>query len=63
MRFRHGVALLGALVASIRPAEAQLKKVETDQVRLVYVSPSEDYLVPHAEIGRASCRERVLDHV
>ena len=45
---RLAVALLLAFLASAQPAEAQLKKVETDQLRLVYISPSEDYLVPHA---------------
>jgi len=30
------------------PALAQLTKVETDQMRLVYIAPSLDYLVPHA---------------
>jgi hypothetical protein len=30
------------------PAGAQLAKVETDRVRIVYVAPAETYLVPHA---------------
>jgi len=30
------------------PAGAQLAKVETDRVRIVYVAPTETYLVPHA---------------
>jgi len=30
------------------PAGAQLAKVETERVRIVYVAPAETYLVPHA---------------
>ena len=37
-----GVLTLLALAALTTPAIAQLKKVETDEMRLVYISPSED---------------------
>jgi hypothetical protein len=47
---RLAIALLTLLIVAAAPARAvaQLKKVETQDVRLVYISPSEDYLVPHA---------------
>jgi len=51
MHFRCGLAsflTLLAVVASSAPAHAQLKKVETEELRLVYISPSGDYLVPYA---------------
>ena len=38
---------LVALLAAHRPASAQLAKVETPDVRLVYV-PDESFVVPHA---------------
>src|SRR5688572_32341042 len=34
--------------AAVPPASAQLATAETDRVRIVYVAPSETYLVPHA---------------
>lgn len=40
--------LAAVALAAAAPAVAQLKQVETDRVRIVYVSPSGDYLVPHA---------------
>ncbi len=40
--------LLLALVALARPASAQLHKQETGDLRLVFVSPTETFLVPHA---------------
>jgi hypothetical protein len=39
---------LSLLLFLAAPAGAQLSKVETDRVRIVYVAPSETYLVPHA---------------
>jgi hypothetical protein len=42
-----GLALAVWLVSG-SPASAQLSKVETDRVRVVYVAPTETYLVPHA---------------
>jgi hypothetical protein len=41
------VVVLG-LLASSTPAAAQLGRVETDEMRLVYFEGSESYLVPHA---------------
>ena len=43
-----GVAALALLAGSAAPAAAQLAKVEVGDLRLVYISPSEDYLIPHA---------------
>lgn len=40
--------MLVALLAVAAPASAQLSKVEAGDLRLVYFSPSEDYLAPHA---------------
>jgi hypothetical protein len=50
MRFRLALAAIVPLfaLAVASPAQAQLKKVETGDLRLVYISPFEDYLVPHA---------------
>ncbi len=51
MRYRLtiiGALTLLAVAATPVRAAAQLKKVETSEMRLVYISPSEDYLVPHA---------------
>lgn len=41
-------AAAAALLALPPAAAAQLSKVETAGMRLVYISPSEDFLVPHA---------------
>src|SRR2546428_13847549 len=38
---------LGILAAST-PLRAQLRAVETPEVRLIYLDPTESYLVPHA---------------
>lgn len=50
MNDRLAIGLLSLLLVAALPtrAAAQLKKVETQELRLVYISPSEDYLVPHA---------------
>jgi hypothetical protein len=48
MRVRPALAAFAVFAASVVPAQAQLKKVETEQARLVYISPAGDYLVPHA---------------
>jgi hypothetical protein len=45
---RLACLLLPTVLLSAAPAEAQLKSVETPQVRLVYFEGSETYLVPHA---------------
>ena len=45
---RIAAGLLIATLAAASPAAAQLAKVETDDLRLVFVSPSEDFLVPQA---------------
>jgi DNA-binding beta-propeller fold protein YncE len=42
------LATLAVMAGAAAPARAQLSKVETGDLRLVYVSPSEDYVVPHA---------------
>jgi hypothetical protein len=49
-RSSSSVTLLAALLAFVLagPAEAQLAKVETADMRLVYIDPSETYLVPYA---------------
>ncbi len=47
MRFPLAIALL-TLLGFAAPAAAQLQKIETGDLRLVYVSPSETYIVPHA---------------
>ncbi len=38
---------LGVLAGSV-PLQAQLRKVETPEVRLIYIDPTETFLVPHA---------------
>jgi len=50
MRFRPAFAafLTVCVLAVTAPAFAQLKKVEVGDLRMVYISPSEDYLVEHA---------------
>src|SRR5579871_892436 len=45
---RFLIFLLGAIVASSVPLEAQLRSVDLPQLRLVYIDPFESYLVPHA---------------
>src|ERR1700730_15866858 len=35
-------------IASLRPAHAQLRAVETPQMRIVYFDPTESFLVPYA---------------
>ena len=42
-----GFALVLSL-AAVPPASAQLATAETDRVRIVYVAPTETFLVPHA---------------
>lgn len=44
---RPALACLLSLLACT-PAAAQLKKVDVDQLQLVYLDPTETYLVPHA---------------
>jgi hypothetical protein len=41
-------AIALAMVAPAAPAHAQLRVVETPEVRLVYLDPTESFLVPHA---------------
>ncbi len=55
-----GAAALALLAGVASPAAAQLAKVETDRLRLVYVQPSEDYLIPHAARSFLNA-ERFLD--
>ena len=45
---RSAVTALALLVLLAAPAGAQLAKVETERVRIVYIAPTETYLVPHA---------------
>ena len=45
---RIAAIALAALLFFAAPATAQLSKVETDRIRIVYIAPSETYLVPHA---------------
>jgi hypothetical protein len=47
MRFLACATALGILAASA-PLEAQLRSVETPELRLVYFDPTETFLVPHA---------------
>ena len=47
MRFLFCATAAGILAASA-PLEAQLRAVETPELRLVYVDPTESFLVPHA---------------
>src|SRR4029079_15024938 len=47
MRLFLMLAVAGIL-ATAAPAYAQLRQVETPELRLVYVDPSETFLVPHA---------------
>jgi len=47
MRRRLNVALL-LLVCSATPLRAQLRAVDTPELRLVYIDPQETFLVPHA---------------
>jgi len=47
MRPRAALAILVALV-SCTPAAAQIKRVDTGQVTVVYLDVTESYLVPHA---------------
>ena len=45
---RHFVSALAlASIAFARPAAAQLRAVETPEMRLVYFDPAETFLVPH----------------
>jgi hypothetical protein len=46
--FGRGVLALTITVAAAAPASAQLAKVETSDVRVVYVDPTETFLVPYA---------------
>ena len=51
MRIRSGIVLCAAalgLLAAPTPARAQLRVIETPDVRLVYFDPTESFLVPHA---------------
>ena len=47
MRRRLTVALL-LLACSVTPLRAQLRAVDTPELRLVYIDPQETFLVPHA---------------
>ena len=54
-----------ALAALATPAAAQLQKVETGDLRLVFLSPSETYLVPHAGrtfMNSVTFLEKVFDY-
>ena len=45
---RSAAGALALLLVLAAPAGAQLAKVETERIRIVYVAPTETYLVPHA---------------
>src|SRR3954468_3944609 len=45
---RRLFALVFGVVAAAAPAAAQLRDVDTPRMRLVYIDPTETYLVPHA---------------
>lgn len=45
---RRALAVFTLLLCSAAPLRAQLRAVETPELRLVYVDPTETYLVPHA---------------
>jgi hypothetical protein len=42
------VAALLVLTCSVAPLRAQLRAVDTPELRLVYIDPNETFLVPHA---------------
>jgi hypothetical protein len=48
IRPRLCLFLLAAILASVVPSSAQLRIVETPELRLVYFEGSQDYLVPHS---------------
>jgi hypothetical protein len=45
---RRIVYALAFASIAVRPAEAQLRAIETPEMRLVYLDPAESFLVPHA---------------
>ncbi|HUL71897.1 MAG TPA: hypothetical protein VLT86_02290 [Vicinamibacterales bacterium] len=58
-------ALFVALCCAATPAFAQLQKTEVGDLRLVYVSPAETYLVPHASrtfMNSVTFLEKLFDY-